>query len=275
MADSLTLKWLGTAGLDLECGGQHLLVDPYYTRLSLWRIAAGDARSREDLVAKFVPRPVVASLITHAHFDHLLDAPVVEKLTGAPVVGSETAANLSRGRGTPDSQIRVVKGGDTLQLGPFSIRVYNSRHSRFLFGRVPADGTVDHPITARRAWDYRVGPVLIYRIVAAGTSVLVLGSADLLDDELRDAQSDILCPCVAGHQATPDYIGRVMRLVRPRALIPIHYDNFFIPYEDGVKELPGSNFRAFVRKAREADPLVQAHRPGFFEPLDLIQIARP
>ncbi len=268
-SSTLRLQWLGTAGLDLECDGQHLLVDPYYTRLTLLEFVTGKAESRETIIARHLPPQALAQLITHAHFDHLLDAPVVTRLSGAQIVGSPTAANLCRGRGVPDSRIRTVSGGESLRFGPFTVQVFRSRHSRFLFGRVPADGTVDHPITAKRAWDYRVGPVLIYRILASGISLLVLGSADLLDDELKDARSDILCPCVAGHQATPGYISRVMQLVRPKVLIPIHYDNFFLPYEAGVRELPGSGFRAFVQKARDVDPLIRIYRPGFFEPITL------
>ncbi len=263
------LRWLGTAGLDLEYEGRHLLVDPYYTRISLWELASGQCRSREDIICRHLPAEIEAQLITHSHFDHLLDAPVIERLTGAPIVGSATSANLSRGRGTRESGVRIVIGGETLEFGPFRVRVYKSRHSRFLFGRVPADGTVDHPITARRAWDYKVGPVFIYRIEAGGISLLVLGSADLLDDQLSEAGADVLCPCVAGHQATPDYIGRVVRLSMPRLLIPIHYDNFFTPFEKGVTELPGAAFRPFVLKAREASPRLRAIRPDFFEPIDL------
>lgn len=268
-----TLTWLGTAGLQFQMDGHVLLVDPYYTRLTLAEFVTGRAASRDEIIRRHLPLAADAVLITHSHFDHLLDAPVVERLTGATIVGSSTTYNLCRGRGVPEDRLVTVRGGELLEFGPFRVKVYRSRHSRFLFGRVPLEGEVDHPITPKRAWDYRVGPVFIYRIEAGGVSTLVLGSADLEDEALSDARSDILCPCVAGHQSTHQFLPRILKLCQPKALMPIHYDNFFLPYETGVKELPGASFRKFVQLAREEAPLLRAYRPDFFEPLDLRRMA--
>ena len=67
-----SLRYLGTAGWHLSMPGSNLLVDPYFTRLSMWRVAAGLAVPAFALVQRYVP-PAGWILVTHPHYDHILD----------------------------------------------------------------------------------------------------------------------------------------------------------------------------------------------------------
>jgi L-ascorbate metabolism protein UlaG (beta-lactamase superfamily) len=58
-----------------------LLIDPYFSRVDLLRVALGsriqpNASRINDGLRHLTPQPD-AILVTHGHFDHLLDVPVV------------------------------------------------------------------------------------------------------------------------------------------------------------------------------------------------------
>src|SRR5512143_2910846 len=98
---SITYRWLGVAGLEFTCDAYTLLIDPFFTRPGKAAVLAGrrvlaDAR----LVARHVPR-ADAVLITHPHYDHLLDVPEVLRQTNAPAFGSPNTQSLLALNGIP------------------------------------------------------------------------------------------------------------------------------------------------------------------------------
>ena len=78
---SMEIRWFGTATLALTSGEQSIIFDPFIPL-------------NENL-----PRPAVAELaqygdifITHGHFDHLIDVPLVHEAGNATGYCSEVAA---------------------------------------------------------------------------------------------------------------------------------------------------------------------------------------
>src|SRR5215213_6906154 len=92
--DGIRVTYLGVNGYQFEADGHALLIDPYFTRAGLWAVATGATispkidRVRAGL-AHVRPR-VDAVLITHGHFDHLLDVPLVLEKTGAKLLAGPT-----------------------------------------------------------------------------------------------------------------------------------------------------------------------------------------
>src|SRR5437773_8389862 len=79
------VTYLGTNGLEFRSGNHALLVDPYFSRINLSRIALGsriqpDIARIDDGMKHLAPKPD-AILVTHGHFDHLLDVPIDRKST--------------------------------------------------------------------------------------------------------------------------------------------------------------------------------------------------
>ena len=102
----LELKYLGTAGWEIEDGNITVLIDPYISRVKLGTgpsISPLDKRetvlrtdyyvSDTKLIDSLIDK-VDFILVHHSHFDHLADVPYIAKKTGAKVIGTETTINI-------------------------------------------------------------------------------------------------------------------------------------------------------------------------------------
>lgn len=63
-------------------------------------------------------------LVTHTHYDHVLDVPHIALKTGAAVIGTESTENVMRAYGVPEGQLITVRGGEDYQFGPFSSKSF-------------------------------------------------------------------------------------------------------------------------------------------------------
>jgi hypothetical protein len=88
-----SLRSLGAACFALDADGQALLPDPFVSRVSFRRMMVGRIRSDPALVARYVKRAHYV-LVSHAHFDHMLDAHEVMRLTGESAYGSANVCRL-------------------------------------------------------------------------------------------------------------------------------------------------------------------------------------
>ena len=70
--DAVRVRWLGTAGFQIDFAGTTILIDPYLTRASLADVALG--RLRPDVARLRAELPVADAIIAgHTHFDHALE----------------------------------------------------------------------------------------------------------------------------------------------------------------------------------------------------------
>jgi L-ascorbate metabolism protein UlaG (beta-lactamase superfamily) len=228
----LELEWLGTSGFRLALEGTTLLIDPYVTRVPL-RALLGRRPALPDpaAVAAHVPR-ADAVLIGHAHFDHVLDAPLIAQTTGAAVYGSRSTANLMRLHGLPERAVEV-EPYRTYAIGPFEVTFVPSAHARLYLGlAVPMDGDIScehlEDLTARA---YGCGQVYGIHIRAAGVTLYHQGSAELDDEAVVHRGVDVLLAAIAGRGFSHHFLERAIRRLEPRVLVPHHHDDFFRPLE--------------------------------------------
>jgi L-ascorbate metabolism protein UlaG (beta-lactamase superfamily) len=93
-------------------------------------------------------------LVTHAHFDHLMDVPDVVRNTGATAHGSLNSCRLLSACGVPDEQIREIKAGDVLELGDLRVEAFEVKHIKVVgFSPGPLPAVIRPPLRAR---DYRM-----------------------------------------------------------------------------------------------------------------------
>jgi L-ascorbate metabolism protein UlaG (beta-lactamase superfamily) len=231
--DGLEVEWLGVSGYRLNHEGRTLFVDPYLSRvplrdLVLRRQALPDPAALDRFGG--AAGEVVGVLVGHTHFDHAVDAPAIARRFGCKAYGSDSLLKLMALHGLAESAV-VVKPYQAYELGPFVVRFTPSVHSKLLLGlAVPYDGelTCEH-LDSLSPSAYRCGQVWGISIEVAGTTFYHQGSANLVDEAVRERGVDVFLAGVAGRGFTRDYWQRILPLLDPKVVVPTHYDNFFRP----------------------------------------------
>ena len=255
----LEVQWLGTAGFGITYEGTTILIDPYVSRAPLGAVARRRHALHADprLVADLLP-VADAVLLGHTHFDHAVDAAAVAAAHGCPVYGSSSAQHLLALHGRPDLAV-TAEPHVPYEIGPFTVRFTPSRHSKLLFGlAVPSDGeltcdSLDH----LGAGSYRCGQVWGIAIEVAGITLYHQGSADLVDDEIRDHDVDVFLCGIAGRVYTDRFVERVLGALSPRLVLAHHHDDFFRPLTPGTDAMGFSfnvNLGGFVEDMARVAP---------------------
>jgi L-ascorbate metabolism protein UlaG (beta-lactamase superfamily) len=192
-------------------------------------------------------------LVGHAHFDHVLDAPALCRRTGARLIGSRAVAMVGRSFGLPEHQLRETAGREHISSGVFRLRGLPSRHGKVLFGRVLFAGDLEQPVRwPPRAAELKHGLVLNWHVETEGFSLVHIDSADFISEELAGARADVLCLCAAGRRYRHRYVAEAIELVRPRYVIPCHWDTMITPYGAPVRLLPGIDLAGMLREIEAA-----------------------
>jgi L-ascorbate metabolism protein UlaG (beta-lactamase superfamily) len=243
----LELTWLGTAGFRLSYQGTVIWIDPYVTRLPLVDLLRRRAvPPSQEAVARWIDR-ADAVLVGHTHFDHALDVPAIAKRTGCKVYGSQSAANLMQLYALREQAV-VVEPHRDYEVGPFKFHFVPSQHSKLQLGlRIPFSGelTCDH-VDELTPQAYRCGQVWGIHVEVAGMRFYHQGSADLLEDEIRDRDVDVFLCGISGRRFTEKYIERIVKRLRPQVVVPTHYDDFFRPLDDRVRFSFNVNLTGFA-----------------------------
>jgi len=229
----LEVEWLGVSGYRISFEGQTLFVDPYLSRVPFGdllrrRAALPDPAALDRFV--HAPGEVVGVLVGHTHFDHAVDAPAIARRFGCRAYGSDSLLALMGLHGLAERTVEV-EPYRTYELGPFEVSFTPSTHSKLLLGlAVPYDGdlTCEH-LDALSPAAYRCGQVWGISIEVAGLRFYHQGSANLIDEAIRERGVDVFLAGVAGRGFTEDYWQRIIPRLDPKVVVPTHYDNFFRP----------------------------------------------
>jgi L-ascorbate metabolism protein UlaG (beta-lactamase superfamily) len=242
--DGVRVTYLGTNGYQFESGGHALLVDPYFSRVDILSVALGsriqpNASRINDGLRHLAPR-TDAILVTHGHFDHLLDVPAVMAKTRARLIASASSIDLAKRAGASSGD--VVKPGDMRRIGPWKIRVLSATHDR-LFGKVPFDrphsqSGLSAEASAKaeppqRAAEWICGEPLAFLIEVNGQRIYIDSGgtqAQLPPNERVDLA--ILGVALADSR---ERLHAALARLHPRYILPSHQDDFFRPLSAGFQ----------------------------------------
>jgi len=238
----LFVRWLGITGYEITDGETVVLTDPTLTRPGVLELVSGPLEPDAEAARAACPRADYI-LVNHAHYDHAIDVPAIALATGAVVVGSESACNLARSRGVPEEQVRVVAGGERLELGTFAVEVRRSRHTAILGVEEPMSGTI--PPDAGPLWfhEYVQDATLAFRLEAGGSSLWFHPTSTYAEGEMAGAPADNLILGVTGEPLTEAKVAAVLADVGPGRVLPTHYDNFFHGRDAGLALMPRVDLR--------------------------------
>ena len=249
----LAVTWVGTAGFRFAYQGIVVWIDPYVTRLPLGDLVRRRVvPSSPQAVARWIDR-ADAVLVGHTHFDHALDVPAIAKAHGCPVYGSTSLGALMNLHGLAPQAI-VVEPHRDYEVGPFRFHFVPSVHSKLQLGlAIPYAGelTCDH-VDELTPQAYRCGQVWGICIEVAGMRFYHQGSADLIEDEIRDKGVDVFLCGISGRRFTSRYVERIVRRLEPAVIVPTHYDDFFRPLDAPTRFSFNVNLTGFADEVHAA-----------------------
>ena len=249
-APGARITYVGHATVLLELDGTRVLTDPVLRRRVLHL-------HRHDVPLAAALRDLDVVLISHAHWDHL-DVKSLALLDGEPslVVVPRGVARLLRRRSFP--RVAELAVGESVEIGGLTITA------------TPADHDVGRgPLGARTE-------ALGYRL--AGTrSVYFAGDTDFFPEMAELAPVDLALLPVAGWgprlppgHLDPRRAAEALRLLRPRAAVPIHWGTYsLVTKRRAPDEIARQPALAFERYAAELAPGVEVHVLAAGDSLDL------
>lgn len=224
------VKWHGHANFQItSANGKNLLIDPWFEGNPSCATPLSDVKNIDYI------------LVTHDHFDHMGQALDIAQSTGALVVGLvETVAKMQSEMGLPQEQ--VVNGGFGMNIGGtatldgIKVTMTQAFHSSATGNPSGFIVRLENGKTI-----YHAGDTGIFGTMAT------LGDMYKLDLALLPVGS---CFTMDSYQAA-----YALTLLKPKAVIPMHYSTFLILEPDASE---------FVRLANEKAPGVKvvALNPG-------------
>jgi len=253
-SNGVRVTYLGTNGYQLESKGHALLVDPYFSRVNLLSVAFGapiepNASRINDGLRHLASYPD-AILVTHGHFDHLLDVPFIMARTRARLIASTSCVDLAKRAGALPGD--PVKPGDVRRIGPWTIRVLPAKHDR-LFGKVPFDRPAARVTVPRRAADWNCGEPLAFLIEVNGQRIYIDSGGTPEQLPLIKSGNGRMDLAILG-VALPDSRARLnaaLECLHPRYILPSHQDNFFRPLNAGFQFGPLTDFSRVQRECAQ------------------------
>ena len=270
----IEITWTGAAGLIISNGEHTICIDPYVTRPCkvdvLFRRLHPDETAIENFT-KGLKGNVPAIVVSHTHFDHALDVPEIARRLGCRVFGSTSLERLMEISGLP-GRTRVCRHHEHIDLADtISLTMFPSLHGRVFLGRVPYEGEIMQDMhLPLRARDYRLGNVYMPRIEIGGMSIMHAGSAGCSVEALAGQKCDLLFMCVPGWKRSPDYTSALLETLKPRIIVPFHYDDFTTPLSPGIKPrtLPFSDMQGFIKQIAYVLPRAEVRIPLPLSPME-------
>jgi L-ascorbate metabolism protein UlaG (beta-lactamase superfamily) len=242
---SVTVRYTGTATLVFSDGETTWMTDGWFSRPGPLQLFLGEIEPDPEAIAEGLARNEVDRLAAvfpvHSHYDHAMDAPEVARRTGALLLGSESTANIGRGWGLPEGQIRVVEDRQPIRLGRFTVTPIESRHFQFpdprMAERALADPEIEAPLVPPvDAFEYRVGKAYVLHVSHPKGTWLIQGSAGFIEGGLEGFTADVVFLGTGGLGSQTEayresYWRETIERTRPSRVIPIHWDSLTGPID--------------------------------------------
>lgn len=200
------LTWHGHATFTLVTDdGTRILFDPF-----LDDNPVADIRARDVAQLDYV-------LCSHGHFDHFADAVELARRTDAMLVGTFELVAFAQSKGVKRGHGMNIGGGHRFDFG--YVKLTPALHS----GTVAGDDEGRYTSTPAGFW-----------IDLGGTRLYHSGDTALITDmQLLEGRVDVaLLPIGDNFTMGPEDAVRAIEFIRPRVVIPMHYNTWDVIRQD-------------------------------------------
>ena len=279
----LQVSYLGVATILLDDGETALLTDGFFSRPDklttfVQKVEPDVAGIAAGLQRAGIPAntgKLAAVIPLHSHYDHAMDAPEVARRTGALLLGSSSTAMVGRGWGLPETQIRKAELHKPYHFGRFTVTLYPALHTPTGFTGGEITAPLKPPV---RATEYKEGQSYVAHITHAGRSLLITGTAGFVPGALKGVSADVVLlgigamgPRSAEHKTA--YWQETVAMVGARRVIPIHWDDFWIPSTLPMQPMPKplDDFEASMQflQQQASQSNVDLRLPLAWQPMDV------
>lgn len=244
----MKVTFFGTTTLLFDDGTDQVMFDCHFTRPSLAQYLAGRHESDTALIDEMIEKHHIERLkaifISHTHHDHVMDALYTARKTGAVIYGSASAMNVAKGGGIPEEQMVRFQPLKTYTAGNFRIQVLPSKHSKPTILNNDIGQTIDEPLQQpAKLHEYKEGGSFDFYIEVSGKKILIRPSFNYVADQLSGYHADVLFLGISGlgkadRKTEERFFAETAARVKPDLIIPLHWDNFFVPLKEPVSAMP-------------------------------------
>ncbi len=202
---ALKATWYGHAAVAIETRQVRILVDPFFT---------------DNPMSPVGPDAIEADVIcvTHGHGDHLGDTLPIAKRTGALVISNFEIASYLQNKGLEKVHALHIGGGFSFEWG--RVKLTPALHGSALpdgsYGGVAAGVLLD------------LGGVRVYHAGDTG----LFSDMKLIGEGGLDLA---FLPIGDNFTMGPEDAVRAVSFLRPRRVVPMHYDTFDVIQQDPVE----------------------------------------
>lgn len=251
--------FLGVSTILLQDDASAIMTDGFFSRPGLLKSLLRPLVSDEEIIAAALSRLGVTSLdavfVTHSHYDHALDAPVVAQRTGADLVGSRSTGQIAAGYGLDSAKFRLAEQGQPMHYGKFEVTLLPAEHTPK--GKFP--GSIEHPVRPPASIrDYKEGGCFSIHVRHGDRTLLIHASTNFVPGALAGYEADTVYLGIAllAKQSAAfrdEYWREVVLQTGARRVIPIHWDAFWKPLSKPLRPLPRvvDNVQASMRYLAE------------------------
>jgi len=223
----MDIKWYGTASIEYSTDTGRLLFDPFLPLPgSVHQVDISEYDGFSDI------------LVTHGHFDHIVNIPeIVKRNPDTRVHCTRTPYATLRKKGVPESNLSLISYGDRLQIKGFTVSVYHAKHAvlpkaslRKIAAVLKAGNTGNLPFFAREGRKcVENDETVVFLIEADGKRVLHMGTMNLREDTEYPTGCDLLMLPYNGWEDNFPPAERIISRLKPQKVILHHFDNTFPP----------------------------------------------
>lgn len=252
-----TVTYFGTNTLLIRDDDTRILIDPHFTRCSsplglpiMFREIKPDRKRILQCLADFKLDSIDAILVTHSHYDHVLDVPIVARETGAKIFGTDSTRKVAQGGEIANDKIITIDERSTFTIGEFEFEIFKSKHTPlpFLVGLFIGKGTkIKKPVKPpAKASIYREGGVLSFAMQHPKGTALIMGSTGPFVHREPQLRADVAIIPVSGlalkaRRYARRFYKRCIRDTGVKRAFISHWDDFAKPIDEPIQGMTGYN----------------------------------